>query len=77
MDKAKHNKTASGEAATDDRSRADETSGNREESMGDSSNDEFGKQTSASSGTTPLSSESSDANDKTAPGGVEGASGNS
>ncbi|MEP6507442.1 MAG: hypothetical protein ABJC63_04380 [Gemmatimonadales bacterium] len=45
--------------------------------MSESHPDGVGKQSSASSGTTSLSGESSDSNEKTAPGGVEGASGNS
>lgn len=77
MDKAKHEEKQKGSAAGTNESGTDGTSGNREEIMGESRSDELGKQSSASSGTTSLSGESSDSNDKTAPGGVEGASGNS
>ena len=74
MDKAKRDER---NANQKDGSGTDETFGNREESMSGSASGELGKQRSASSGTTPLSGESSDSNEKTAPGGVEGASGNS
>lgn len=77
VDTAQHDKSEKSGATTDDKSGPSETSANREESMGDSANDAFGKQSSASSGTTPLTSEPSDANEKTTPGGVEGVSGNS
>ncbi len=77
MDKAKHDEEETARATKTDESSADETSGNGKENTGESRPDGLGKQSSASSGTTSLSSESSDSNDKTAPGGVEGASGNS
>ncbi len=77
MDNAKHNELAKSKAPADDKSSEKETSGNREESMRDSTDDALGKQSSASSGTTPLSGETSDSNEKTTPGGVEGVSGNS
>ncbi len=77
MDKAKHDEHLKGSAARKHQASARETSGNLEESMGESASDAFGKQSSAKSGTTSLSSESSDSSEKPGPGGVEGASGNS
>lgn len=53
-----------------------QTSGNREESAAGADNDEFGKQSPARSGTTPLG-EPGSVNEKPAPGGVEGTGGNS
>ena len=77
MDTAKHDKPGQSGAAADGESSESETSANREENMGDAAIDGSGKQSSASSGTTPLTSEPSDANERTTPGGVEGVSGNS
>lgn len=77
MGKAKHDEEQMGSGAPTDKSNADETSGDRREIMTKSRLDGAGKQSSASSGTTSLSGEPSDSNEKTAPGGVEGASGNS
>ena len=65
----------------EDKSTKTRTSGNREESMRESGKDAFGDKSaarnpsSASSGTTSLSGESSDADSLTGPGGVEGESG--
>ncbi len=54
----------------------EQTSGDRKEKMNKSAADAFGKQSSASSGTTPLAGESTTGNDKPEPGGVEGTGGN-
>ena len=76
VDKAKHDEEARGSARREDNSSSKQTSGNREESMGASSDDAFGKQRSADSGTTSLAGESGDADEKPGPGGVEGVSSN-
>ena len=56
----------------EDESEKPGTSRNREESMTESGNDEFGEQRSGSSGTTPLGGESPDQSSREGPGGVEG-----
>jgi len=56
----------------EDRSELPGTSRNREESMTESDADEFGEQSSSTSGTTPLGGESPDQSSREGPGGVEG-----
>ena len=70
---ATYNKSVSGESGIEPEEKSRQTSGDKEEIQ--SGKDALGKESPASSGTTPIAGDSSTSNDEPGPGGVEGTGG--